>query len=182
MKPNKRNAGPLVAMSALLATWPAFADTRAEIDAGVSAALEQFYAQNPSNRDLVAKSAAVLVFPRVTKGGAGIAAAYGEGALVEHGQTVAYYKMTSGSVGVTVGVAQRREVVLFMTDAARDQFVNSKGWTIGADTGVALVSKGAGGDYDTETLRKPILAFVFGEKGLIADASIQGTKVTKLRA
>ena len=37
-----------------------------------------------------------------------------------------------------------------------------------------------GGDYDTETLQKPVLAFVYGEKGLIADVSLEGAKVTKL--
>ena len=182
MKRFHRTAGKLIAFAALLASVPTLADTRAEIDAGVNAALEQFYAQSAANRELVAKASAVLVFPRVTKGGAGVAASYGEGALVEHGRTMGYYKMTAGSIGATIGVGQRREVVLFMTDAARDTFVTSKGWTIGADTGVALVSKGAGGEYDTETLRKPLLAFVFGEKGLIADASIEGTKVTKIRA
>jgi lipid-binding SYLF domain-containing protein len=66
-----------------------------------------------------------------------------------------------------------------MTHAARDQFMNSKDWTIGVDAGVAIV-KGAGAQYDSETLRKPVVAFVFGEKGLIADVSLEGAKVTKL--
>jgi lipid-binding SYLF domain-containing protein len=42
--------------------------------------------------------------------------------------------------------------------------------------------KGAGGDYDSETLRKPVLAFVFNEHGLIADASLEGAKISKLPA
>ena len=54
------------------------------------------------------------------------------------------------------------------------------GWTIGADTGVAVLDKGAGGDYDTQTLQRPILGFVFGEKGLIGDVSLNGSKVSKL--
>jgi len=45
---------------------------------------------------------------------------------------------------------------------------------------VAVLSKGAGGDYDTQTLQRPILGFVFGEKGLIGDVSLDGSKVTKL--
>jgi lipid-binding SYLF domain-containing protein len=182
MKRNNRFAGAFIALAVLLAGTPALAETKTEIDAGVNAALEQFYAQGEGHRELVAKAAAVLVFPRVTKGGVGIAGSFGEGALVIHGRPVAYYKLTAASVGATLGVGQRREVVLFMTDAARDNFVNSNGWTIGADTGVALVSKGVGGHYDSETLRKPILAFVFGEKGVIGDVSLEGTKITKIRA
>jgi hypothetical protein len=29
-------------------------------------------------------------------------------------------------------------------------------------------------------LRKPVLAFVFGEKGLMGDASLQGGKISKI--
>jgi len=67
-----------------------------------------------------------------------------------------------------------------MTDEARDHFMNSADWTIGADTGVAVMKKGAGAEYDTGTLNKPVLAFVFGEKGLLGDVSLEGAKVTKL--
>lgn len=169
-------------VSALAFAGTASADSKAEIDTGVAAALKQFYAQNDAHRELGAKAAGVLVFPRVTKGGAGIAGTYGEGALVVHGRTVAYYKLTAASLGATLGVAQRREVVLFMTEGARDRFVLSHGWTIGADAGVAVVSMGAGGQYDTETLRKSILTFVFGEKGLIGDVSLEGTKISKITA
>jgi lipid-binding SYLF domain-containing protein len=63
---------------------------------------------------------------------------------------------------------------------ALDKFTNSKGWSIGADTGVALVKVGAGGEYDTDTLKKPIIGFVFREKGLIADLSLEGTKINPI--
>ncbi len=168
-------------LAASLAASIALADTRAEIDAGVEAALQQFYAQNPSNQDLVKKAAAVLVFPRVTKGGAAIGGAFGEGALLEGGRTVSYYRMASASIGATVGVAEHREVLLFMTKEARDEFVRNHGWAVGADAGIAVLSKGAGGQYDTQTLRKPVLAFVFGEKGLIGDVSLEGTKISQIK-
>jgi lipid-binding SYLF domain-containing protein len=163
-----------VAFSAL-----ALAATTPEINARVEAALSRFYAQNPNHRELAQKASAMLVFPSVTKAGAGVGGEYGEGALEVDGKTVAYYKVTGASAGATLGVARRSEVILFMTDAARDKFMNSKDWTIGVDAGVAVV-KGAGAQYDTETLSKPVVAFVFGEKGLIADVSLEGAKVTKL--
>ena len=96
------------------------------------------------------------------------------------GKNVAYYSVSSASVGLTLGLAKHKEVILFMTQEVLDKFVNSHGWSIGADTGVAVLSKGAGGEYDTQTLQRPILAFVFGEKGLIGDISLEGSKVTKL--
>lgn len=157
----------------------ALAATSPEIDASVQAALDRFYAQNTNHRELAQKASAVLVFPSVTKAGAGVGGEYGEGALEIRGQPVGYYKLTGASAGATLGIAKRSEVILFMTDAARDKFLSSKDWTVGVDAGVAVV-KGAGAQYDTETLRKPVVAFVFGEKGLIADVSLEGAKVTKL--
>jgi lipid-binding SYLF domain-containing protein len=150
------------------------------IDAGVQSTLRSFYAESPGNRDLVDKAAGVLVFPRVTKAGLGIGGERGQGALVIDGNTVGYYKMSGASVGATIGVAERAEIIVFMTTEARDKFQRSGGWTIGADVGVAVASKGAGGDYDNETMRKPVIAFVLGEHGLIADVSLEGTKITKV--
>jgi lipid-binding SYLF domain-containing protein len=158
----------------------AMAATTADIDAGVAGTLDRFYAQDQTHRDLTQKAAAVLVFPRVTKAGAGVAGEYGEGALQVNGKTVGYYKETGASVGATLGAARHSEVILFMTDEARDRFMHSHDWSVGADTGVAMVHKGASAQYDTDTLHKPVLAFVFGEKGLIADASLEGAKITRL--
>ena len=118
----------------------------------------------------------MLVFPHVTKGGVGVGGQFGEGALRIDGKTVDYYSISSGSVGLTLGLAKHKEVILFMTQEALDKFTTGHGWSIGADTGVAVLSKGAGGDYDTQTLQRPILGFVFGEKGLIGDVSSTARK------
>ena len=168
-----------VAATALGAAMLAPAATTSVIKTRVDAALNTFYAQAANHRELANKASAILVFPRVTKAGVGVGGQYGEGALEVNGKTVAYYKMTGASVGATLGAERRSEVILFMTDAAREKFVSSNGWTVGADANVAIV-KGVGGTADTETLQHPIVAFVFGEKGLIADVSLEGAKVTKL--
>jgi lipid-binding SYLF domain-containing protein len=81
---------------------------------------------------------------------------------------------------LTLGIAKHSEIIMFMTPEALDKFTQSKGWTIGADAAIAVVSKGAGGQYDSETLKKPILGFVFNEKGLLGDLSLEGSKITKL--
>jgi lipid-binding SYLF domain-containing protein len=168
-----------VATTALAFSVLAPAATTSEIDTRVGDALTRFYAAGPNHRELARKASAVLVFPRVTKAGVGVGGEYGEGALEVNGATVGYYKVTGASVGATLGAARRSEVILFMTDAAREKFVNSKGWTIGADAGVAVV-KGAGADMDSQTLQHPVLAFVFGEKGLIGDVSLEGAKISKI--
>jgi lipid-binding SYLF domain-containing protein len=171
------------ALAAVFATFSAaaLALNTPTIDTRVEGALNRFYAQGENHRELAHRAAAVLVFPRVTKAGAAVGGEFGEGALLVHGKTVGYYAVTGASVGATLGAARRSEVILFMTDAALDRFMQSHEWTMGADTGVAFMHRGAGGKYDTQTLNKPVLAFVFGEQGLIADASLQGAKISKLK-
>jgi lipid-binding SYLF domain-containing protein len=180
MKLKQLFAASSFAAVALLLSAASFGATPAEIDKRVHVAMHQFYELNPQHKDLVARAKGILVFPHVTKGGVGVGGQFGEGALRIDGKDVAYYSISSASVGLTLGLAKHKEVVLFMTQEALDKFTTGHGWTIGADTNVAMLSKGAGGDYDTQTLQRPILGFVFGEKGLIGDVSLEGSKVTKL--
>jgi lipid-binding SYLF domain-containing protein len=169
-----------VAVAALFLSAVSFGATKDQIDVRVQNALIQFDQLNPANQDLFARAKGILVFPRVTKAGAGVAGEFGEGALRVNGQDVGYYSLSSASVGITLGVAKHDEIIMFMTQEALDKFTSTKGWAVGADTGVAVLSKGAGGDYDTKTLQRPILGFVFAEKGLIADVSLDGSKITQL--
>ena len=41
--------------------------------------------------------------------------------------------------------------------------------------------EGVGATVSTETIKDPIVGFVFGVKGLIADASVKGSKLTKMK-
>jgi lipid-binding SYLF domain-containing protein len=162
------------------ASVAARADSKQEIDIAVADTLQRFTGANPAHAELLRKASGVLVFPRITKAGAGIGGEHGDGALLSGGTTVRYYGLTSASVGLTLGAGQRSEVLLFMTREARDKFEASHTFNIGVDAQVALVSQGAGGAYDSETLKKPILGFVFNEKGLIGDLSLKGSKIKQI--
>ena len=174
-------AASSLAILALFTSVASFAESAAKIDTQASEALAQFYKLNPSHQKLLQRAAGVLIFPEVTKAGAGVAGEHGNGVLQVKGKTVGYYDSTSASVGLTLGVGKRSEIIVFMTQTALDDFMRSKGWSIGADTGIAIAKAGAGGDYDSETLKKSIVGFVFGAKGLIADASLEGSKISKIK-
>ena len=169
----------ITALVALLGSV-AFAVDTAAIDSQVTATLDKFYGLSEKNKYLADNAAAVLVFPSITKAGIGVGGEHGDGALLQNGKTVGYYSISGASIGLTLGVSRHSQVILFQTPQARDKFLNSKDWSVGADTSVAVVKKGAGGTYDTQTLSKPVLAFVFGEKGLMGDASLQGAKISKI--
>ncbi len=155
------------------------AANRAELNKRVTATLTEFRALKPANAALINKASGVLIFPRITKAGVGIGAQYGEGALQVGGKTTHYYRVSAASVGLTLGVAQHSEILMFMTPASLKKFTQSENWAIGADAGITVVRESVNGDYDSLTEDKPILAFGFAEKGLIGDLSLEGSKITK---
>jgi lipid-binding SYLF domain-containing protein len=166
---------------AIVTSSACLASTKEEISARAERALEHFYSLNPTNKQLAHKAAGILIFPRVTKGGVGVAGEFGEGELQVAGSIVDYYSVSSASVGLTLGVGRHSEIIMFMTADALERFESSKGWSVGADTAVAVVKEGAGGQYDVATLDKPILGFIFRQKGLIGDLSLEGSKITKIK-
>ncbi len=170
-----------LALFSLLIGPAALARTKAEINASADSALKHFYALTPANRELADKAAGVLVFGRVTKAGVGVGGEYGEGVMRLKGDSATYYKVTSASVGLTLGAGRHREIIMFMTQESLDKFTQSAGWSVGADSAIAVVSSGAGGTYDSETVGKPVIGFIFGEKGLLGDLSFEGTKITRIK-
>jgi lipid-binding SYLF domain-containing protein len=160
----------------------AYAVSKSEINERVTAAVSEFHALNPSNKALGEKSAGMLVFPKVTKGGVGLAAEYGEGVLQIDGKTVGYYSVGAASVGLTLGLAKHSEIIMFMTKDSLANFRATKGWSIGADAGITVVTAGASGEYDSKIEQKPILGFIYGEKGLMADLSFEGEKISKIKS
>jgi lipid-binding SYLF domain-containing protein len=153
---------------------------RREIDAAVDATLRRLYTEAPGSQELLQKAQGMLVVPNVLAAGAGIGGEYGEGALRSHGRTVDYYKITSGSLGLQLGAQSKAVIIAFMTDQAYQQFLNSSGWTVGADAGVAFLKVGANGRIDTTTATAPVVGFVLTNSGLMFTLSIEGTKISKL--
>lgn len=181
MKLNFSMAVTGLTMLALIASSATFAATKSQINERVTATLGQFDSINSANKTLSDKAAGVLVFPRVTKGGVGVGAEFGEGVLQVDGKTVGYYSVGSGSVGLTLGLAEHSEIIMFMTRESLDKFTSGKGWSIGADAGITVISSSANGSYDSATEQKPILGFMFAEKGLIGDLSFEGSKITRIK-
>lgn len=152
----------------------------ATIDARVNATLEQMYSQYPNTVDLAAKSTGMLIMPLVTEAGFGFGGGYGRGALRVNNVTVDYYSNTKASAGFQIGAKQYAHVLFFMTQDALEDFRRSHGWTAGADLDYVLSDRGDSISADTNTLRSPILAAIFGQAGLYAGASLEGAKYTRI--
>lgn len=157
------------------------ADSAREIDASVDTALGVFAEDVSGGREFLKSAKGYLVFPKVIKAGIGIGGEYGEGALRVKGKTVAYYRLTAASYGFQLGAQKKSIVLAFMTNDSLQHFRTSAGWQVGVDASVALIKVGAGGSIDTNTVKNPVVGFVFGQKGLMYDLSLEGTKFTKIK-
>jgi lipid-binding SYLF domain-containing protein len=120
------------------------------------------------------------VFPNVYKAGIGIGGEYGEGALRIGGKTVEYYSTAAASFGLQLGAQKKTLILVFMQQGALKKFRESSGWKVGVDGSVALIKVGVGGSIDTTNIKDPIVAFVFGQKGLMYNLTLEGSKFTKL--
>ena len=173
-------ASLLLSVFLLCLPTPGIAASKTELDARVQGALDELYERSPQARELARKAAGVLVFPRVVKAGFGVGGEFGEGSLLVDGQPVQYYRVASASVGFQIGGQARSQVLMFMTDQALADFRNNDGWEAGVDGSVALVEFGVGGDVSTHSGQEPIVGFVFGNKGLMYNLSLEGTKFWKV--
>lgn len=150
------------------------------IDARVDASMAYLERTFPGTVDLREKSAGMLVMPVVTEAGFGFGGAYGEGALRINGVTRDYYSAANASFGLQIGAQQYSHVLYFMTQEALDEFRSSSGWAAGADMKYAVRDQGQTIAADSNTLTDPIVAVVFGQAGLIAGATVEGTKYTRI--
>ncbi len=157
-----------------------FAKSAKKIDASVDESLKDFFEEIVAAKGLAEKAEGVLVFPKVIKAGFGIGGEYGEGALRIKGKTVDYYSTAAASIGFQLGAQSKTVILMFMTDKVLKRFRDSKGWEVGIDASVALIEVGAGGSLDTTNLKQPILGFVIGQKGLMYNLTLEGSKMTKL--
>ena len=159
---------------------PSWAASAQEIDIRVDDALKRFREEVDGANNFLAGAKGVLVFPRVVKAGIGIGGEYGEGALRMGGATTGYYSTASASVGLQFGAQARTVILVFLASDALEAFRESSGWEVGVDGSVALIKLGEGGSLDSTNAKDPIVGFIFGNKGLMYNLTLEGSKITKL--
>jgi lipid-binding SYLF domain-containing protein len=150
------------------------------IDARVDSTLNYLYSRYPNTIELRDKAAGILVMPLVTKAGLGVGGSYGRGALRVQGATVDYYSATSGTIGFQIGATQYAHTLFFMTRDALEDFRRSPGWAAGADVEYTLKDIGENLSAETTTSLSPVIALIFGQAGLIAGATLKGTKYNRI--
>lgn len=152
----------------------------ARIDARVDSSLNYLYQNYPNTKILRDKSVGMLVMPLVTKAGLGLGGSYGRGALRVNDVSVDYYAAAQATFGIQIGAQQYAHVLFFMTNDALQRFRTSNGWAAGADIEYTVSNRGENLSAETTTSLSPVIAVVFGQAGLIAGATVEGTKYTRI--
>jgi len=159
---------------------PSFAASATEINIGVTETLKRFKTEISGGEEFLKQAKGVLVFPSIIKAGFVIGGEYGEGALQIGGKNVDYYSTAAASFGFQLGAQSKSLVMIFMTNDALKGFQDSKGWKAGVDGSVAVIEWGVGEDINTIDIEDPIIGFVFSNKGLMYNLTLEGSKFTKL--
>jgi lipid-binding SYLF domain-containing protein len=170
----------LLPLLAAMAPQAIAEETRDDIDRAVSATLQMFTEKSPERASLLEDAAGVLVFPDVVKVGFGIGGEYGEGALLVDDETVTYYSTSGSSFGLQAGARSTSRVILFMNRRTLRSFRRSKSWEAGVDGQLALAQQDSDGGIDARTSDAPIIAFVFSNRGVMYDLTLEGIRITPL--
>ncbi len=155
-------------------------DGAAQLDARVDATRDFLFSRYPGTQGLRDRAFGVFYMPLVTEAGFGFGGSYGRGALRVNEVTVDYYSATRASFGLQIGAQQYANVLFFMTEGALADFRSSDGWAAGAEVRYALNDQAGAAGVDTTTELAPVIAYVFGQSGLIAGATLSGQKYTRI--
>jgi lipid-binding SYLF domain-containing protein len=168
------------AIASLGATAEAGAATAAELERDARQALQSLRQTNPVADNIARAAKATLLFPNIVKAGLVFGGSYGEGVLFKNGQVANYYNSVSGSWGLQAGAQSYSYVVFLMTDDAVRYLEQSRGWELGVGPTLVVVDEGVAKNLSTSSLQDDAYAFIFGQQGLMAGISIEGTKVSRI--
>jgi lipid-binding SYLF domain-containing protein len=166
-------AGGLVPLAAEAAS-------RAELNADGRRALAKLEGSEPKARRVARQARAVLVFPQILKAGLVFGGQTGNGVLFVGGTPEGYYNLSGGSWGLQIGGQTFGFALYFMNQDALRYLRKSEGFSVGTGPSIVVVGTGAGAQVDTTTLSQDVYAFPFNQKGLMADLTLQGTKITRI--
>jgi lipid-binding SYLF domain-containing protein len=169
----------LLALGFLCLAPQAHAYSAHRLDAMSRRALHKLLTTNPKAEAIAEHAVAVLVFPKVVKGGFMVGLQRGDGVLYKDGAVAGYYNTTAASYGYQAGIQEFSYALFFMDRESLHYLKNSNGFELGGAPSLVVMKDGGNAGISTTTLQKGICAFFFGAKGLMAGLGVQGTKISQ---
>jgi len=127
------------------------------------------------------RARAVMVFPRLFRGGFILGGEGGLGVLLARDgagnwSSPAFYMLASGSVGLQIGVSDSQVMLFIMSDRALNAVLQSQ-FKIGADASLAVATIGAGIEGATTAALRADIVSVARSRGLYAGVSLEGSYI-----
>lgn len=153
-----------------------------EIDRRVAEALNELFQTVPTTVELSARAEGILIIPDITTVGLFAGGAYGEGALMvgPSRAVVDYYSLSAVSLGFQVGASSFNQALFFLATDALQDFRLSDGWQLGAGGAYVFDREGAAAGVTSTRINRPIVEVVFGQRGLMVGASLEGAKYNRI--
>ena len=97
------------------------------------------------------------------------------------GKTIGNYNTAAGSYGFQIGGQTFGYAMFFLDDNGLNYLINNNtGWEVGVGPSVVFWDEGMAKTMNNTTLTESVYVFTFNQKGLMAGAGIQGSKITKI--
>lgn len=151
-----------------------------EINLEVARSRELLFSSVPGARSAYERAAGVLIIPQIVEGGFIVSGAYGEGALLVGDATVDYLSVAALAAGFQIGGQSYSQALFFSTPEALASFRQADGWELGVDAEVAAFEDGAAIGTSTRTVASPVYQVIYGQRGLIVGASLEGAKYSRI--
>lgn len=180
--PNTSRRTLLLATAGLGAGWAGIAHAQAEQQALVdqsTLSANDLLGESTEARRLLRRARAVMIFPRVFKGGFILGGEGGGGVLVGRDgggnwTSPAFYGMGSASVGLQIGVSDSQIIVFIMNDRALIAVMDSQ-FKFGGDASIAVATIGAGIEGSTTAALRADIVTLSKSRGLFAGVSLEGS-------
>jgi len=140
-------------------------------------AKQEFITADALMNSLFNNAAGYVIFPNVGKGGLGVGAASGNGAVYSHGKLIGMARLSQITVGFQAGGQAYREVIFFENEEALNKFKENK-IQLSAQASAVAVTAGASANAK---YKNGVMIFTRAKGGLMYEASVGGQKF-KFRA
>ena len=165
-------AAVMLGSATALAGWnPA---EQQELEPRAEATIDVFLEQAPSLKIYFDQAYGYAVFPSIGKGGVGIGASRGKGAVFEQGRVVGRATMTKFSVGLQLGGQSFSQIVFFQDKATLEDFKIGR-FEFDAEASAVAIEAGASSVLDFDN---GVAVFTKTRGGLMFEANLGGQKFT----
>lgn len=130
-------------------------------------------------RQVLRRARAVMIFPRVFRGGFILGGEGGSGVLLARDgagnwSSPAFYGLGAGSLGLQIGVQDSQVMLFIMNDKALNAILQSQ-FKFGADAAISIATVGAGISGGTTAALRADVVSVAKSRGLYAGVSLEGS-------